>query len=686
MPVPIRRVCAGFLLILALMMSKVPAAETQMGSEKRQPSQEHPVGWRGDGSGHYPDADPPLRWEITSNSVKSLSGQSGKPNDKPGQPLEGGVLKDWLVLFLAGEPAQNSMLAELTTLSPDTNEKTDGASWQQIASETSQLNLDAQANEHAQWAYAHTYVHADSDAPLMLDVMVPPVSEIWINGTRQLQTKPGQGRAVRLKLQNLKKGWNRVLIKSAKPKAGGAGSSNWTLRAQFAGDLNGEMTRSENMVWVCPIPQGMSSRGISSPVIVGERLFVAMEMNSIVCLDKHTGKVQWVRTSTFAELATAEERAAHPEAFTEIDALVAELKKANADGGGSEATERKLAAAMKKVDAKKYALPSIGWGECGYAPGTLSTDGRQIYMAFASGLVVCYDLDGARVWSRQYPSWPLDKAHGTASSSLLIDGKLVVFSDYSNGVAFNAATGEIAWVATPNIQGWNRYSEGTGTPVRFERNGKPYIVTPIGVMDPADGKLLCANGANANKLAIPSPIVHDHGIVFAWGVGALDFAAVEDADGGLALKLRPVDVKNHGYPTWLFNYFCSSPLYLDGLVYWICEDGVLIVVDEKDATVVYRKELDLDLWMNVNGKASKGGSSSSITRAGKYLYAFGNHGTGVVFEPGRTFKQVSQNRLECTYRTAYSTYQEAMQSCPIFEGDRMYLSCETNLYCIRKAP
>src|SRR6266567_457267 len=40
-----------------------------MGSADFRPSVEHPVGWRGDGSGQYPSADPPTKWSAKENIV-----------------------------------------------------------------------------------------------------------------------------------------------------------------------------------------------------------------------------------------------------------------------------------------------------------------------------------------------------------------------------------------------------------------------------------------------------------------------------------------------------------------------------------------------------------------------------------------------------------------------------------------
>src|SRR6187551_3551973 len=48
----------------------------------------NPVGWRGDGSGRYPEANPPIHWGQTATSLEQLRSQATKPNANDlGQPI-----------------------------------------------------------------------------------------------------------------------------------------------------------------------------------------------------------------------------------------------------------------------------------------------------------------------------------------------------------------------------------------------------------------------------------------------------------------------------------------------------------------------------------------------------------------------------------------------------------------------
>jgi hypothetical protein len=98
--------------------------------------------------------------------------------------------------------------------------------------------------------------------------------------------------------------------------------------------------------------------------------------------------------------------------------------------------------------------------------------------------------------------------------------------------------------------------------------------------------------------------------------------------------------------------------------------------------VLYQRHLDLDVFMPYNGGPLQGGASSSPTLAGKYIYIWGNQGTCLVLEPGRTYRQVARNRLENGTSTNWRPRQEATMTNPVFEGERMYYRGEFTLYCI----
>ena len=80
------------------------------------------------------------------------------------------------------------------------------------------------------------------------------------------------------------------------------------------------------------------------------------------------------------------------------------------------------------------------------------------------------------------------------------------------------------------------------------------------------------------------------------------------------------------------------------------------------------------------------GVAASITLGGKQLFVSDNQGNTVVFEPGPVFKKVAVNRIERQIDRPWPIrpQEETGYSPPVFEGPRMYLRGEYNLYCIGK--
>jgi hypothetical protein len=123
----------------------------------------------------------------------------------------------------------------------------------------------------------------------------------------------------------------------------------------------------------------------------------------------------------------------------------------------------------------------------------------------------------------------------------------------------------------------------------------------------------------------------------------------------------------------------ASVLVHDGLLYALRGEGKLWVYDAKTLGVVYRQQLDVEAYRDYDHP----GVTPSLVLAGKRVFAFDNQGTCIVLEPGRQFRQVARNRIAtCVARRWVLDPDEIFQSAPIFEGGRMYLRGEQNLYCI----
>src|SRR5262245_45190984 len=128
-------------------------------------------GWRGDGTGRFPEADPPVKWGKISRTLKGLSSQAERPKggqpDKSAHPVAYGSVDEWLILGpidAAGEPKEvldKELLPGKAALRPDVGEKVKGLSWRKVASQGAFLDLNAPFPDlKGKAVYAHSYLHS----------------------------------------------------------------------------------------------------------------------------------------------------------------------------------------------------------------------------------------------------------------------------------------------------------------------------------------------------------------------------------------------------------------------------------------------------------------------------------------------------------------------------------------------
>jgi hypothetical protein len=214
----------------------------------------------------------------------------------------------------------------------------------------------------------------------------------------------------------------------------------------------------------------------------------------------------------------------------------------------------------------------------------------------------------------------------------------------------------------------------------------------------SDGKTLALDDKTLNQLGpqnwigagdrVTTPVV-DNGVCYKMG-----------PNGVVAFRLRPLKgdqvdveiVKDIPFNTNKFPFYygacnCASPLFHQGLFYVVNDFGTLSVIDMEKGEVAYQKQLDIEIFMpySTPDNRLKGGASASPTLAGNRILIFGNQGTAIAIEPGRTFKQVARMRLEnqAENQPPWSfQHQDATMTEPVFEGERMYYRSENALFCV----
>ncbi len=416
------------------------------------------------------------------------------------------------------------------------------------------------------------------------------------------------------------------------------------------------------------------------------------EPHDLICIHKADGKVLWLRrTSAFEAASDAEKKLP---AYGKAQAIAAKIDAINAGFVAGTAfdwqlhdkkseLEKALGKQMKRVDAEKYTpetVPDVGFS--GFTP---SSDGQFLYTWFGDGVTACYDLEGNRRWIRMDRRAAVE--HGFSSSPLLIDGKFVVFM--RDLMAFDARTGKLTW-KTPLVEaeGLNPQGFFHGSPVAATIGGTPVIVLGNGtIVRASDGAPLFTDREMGNQ-AIASPVV-EQGRLFQMPTRNAELV-VQLLPEKLArpgqlpgqLPARRIALDLSAFPKHYMPWHLSSPVIHQGLAYLLNNAGVLTVVDVESGKTVYQQLLDLDPLQAHNEGAARGVGVSPALAGGK-LYFFGNNGAALVVEPGRIYRQIAKNKIENVVMAGHwSERQERFVANPVFEGKRLYVRGEENLYAI----
>ena len=262
---------------------------------------------------------------------------------------------------------------------------------------------------------------------------------------------------------------------------------------------------------------------ISTPIIVGDRVFTLARPMTLVCIDKNTGEELWRRERHIKDGETVADdvrlvhdaivrdtrihelkyrlhmRGAGPvldgvtnfEQFRgrgptkeKDEAYFRALQKQNealwADGEANRAAYTNELAVLEASIPKdeRGRIPRGTPRGTGYATGAgPASDGERVVACFKPGLVVSYDLEGNLLWTRAI----LDKdgrearggKYGTyAEVPLCADGKVLV-AFRTEFRCFDAATGELIWSQTVD----RNETCGAATPSMGNAGGGWYFMT-----------------------------------------------------------------------------------------------------------------------------------------------------------------------------------------------------------------
>lgn len=409
---------------------------------------------------------------------------------------------------------------------------------------------------------------------------------------------------------------------------------------------------ASNVVWSTRLPTFSNA----SPLIMGDRLFICAEPDTLVCVALADGKVLWQKANPIVDVLPPEEAAqarTDREKAKEIEGklkplqqeakqLDNQLKKEpdNATAKARQAVVKQdiasLEGAFKAIG--KYADPATH-AVNGFSSATPATDGQYVYVLFGTGVAVCYDTDGQRRWGR-FVEKPAQ--HWGNSASPLVSGKALL-CHIVKLTALDLATGDVLW-QTPSKAAW-------GSPV-LTRIGETEVAVTAGgdIVRTADGKVLAGKVSGLDYCA---PVVDQAVAYFVENGGhAVRLPAALAGDGAFKPEVVWTTTPKK-------DRYYASPVFHDGKLYAVTQKGEYSVIDAATGQVLAEKTLNLG-----------GTFYPSITFAGGYVFVSSDSGKTVVLEPGAEYKEVARNTLE------------PFRCCPVFAGERMYVRTLKGLYCI----
>ena len=354
------------------------------------------------------------------------------------------------------------------------------------------------------------------------------------------------------------------------------------------------LAEKRNIAWKSSIPKP----GFNSPVLNGRNIFLTgadASARELYCYDLFTGELRWT------------------------------LQASGIPGSPG---------SMPQVNA-----------DTGLAASTVATNGTQVVAVFATGDIICADMDGNRLWAKNL-GVP-DNHYGFASSLLIYGSEVIVqYDNDSNGrlIALNLSNGNQRWVK-------ERTEKATwSSPTLAYVDRKPQLLlmgTPhITSYDPNNGEMLWQVECMSGEIGASAGT--SNGKVF----GANEYASLVAIDA------------HDGTVLWESNEYLpevSSPVASRDWVYVATSYGVIASFNAASGELVAEKDLGCQFY------------SSAMVVDGK-IFLFSVEGTLYVFS----------NNGQLTLLRSINTGEKTFAT-PAFTDGMMVVRSEEGLYCVKAA-
>ena len=297
-----------------------------------------------------------------------------------------------------------------------------------------------------------------------------------------------------------------------------------------------------------------------------------------------------------------------------------------------------------------------------YATPTPVTDGKLVYSVFYDGTVTAVDFSGKIVWKNSEVKF--FSLHGLGASPILVNGQVIMPFDGSSRedskvgwkvpwdkavvLSLDAEDGSVRWKGK---RGESRV--GHVTPILVD-NGSQLVSAGgdrVQGFDPTTGKRIWSVYSQGEGVT-PSPAVGGGLIYTSSGFEAPTLRAIRLGGKGEITKTHIAWEQKRGVAA------LSSLLYVKPYLYSISRDNILHCMEASSGKIVWMERLSGVHW------------ASPVYADGR-IYILSEEGVTLVLRPGPKYDEVARNEISDT----------CFASMAVSQGN-FYIRSAQHLYCI----
>jgi outer membrane protein assembly factor BamB len=349
-----------------------------------------------------------------------------------------------------------------------------------------------------------------------------------------------------------------------------------------ATDIPLEWSETKNVAWKVPVP----GKGWSSPVVAAGRV--------------------WLTS------AVEERRGNRPGGPVSLRALAFDS-----------ASGRELV----NVEVFRVGSPGVINFKNSHASPTPVVSGERVFVHFGAQGTAALTTAGEIIWKTRLT---YDSQHGSGGSPIVYNDLLIVACDGPDDayvVALEVATGKQRWKARRRVP----FDQAYSTPLVIRVGDADQIVSAgahrVAAYEPERGREIWHVNYPNGFSNVPRP-VYGGGLVFiATGFNEPTMIAVRPDGRGNVTRTHVAWTIERGAP------LTPSPLYVDGLLYFVHDLGIATCVDAQTGAVRWQQRLG-------------GNHSASPVYAAGRIYFQSEEGETIVIAPGPEFRQLARSTLD----------------------------------------